>query len=166
MQHAEDLCTFLCDNQIRFQRCDHPPVYTCAEADALVPAMPGAKSKNLFLCDDKGRRHLLVVVPAGKKVDLKALSKALEIRKLRFASPNRLQRYLQLAPGAVTLLAVVNDPSHAVTVVVDAEIWGGDALLCHPLVNTSTLSLTLDEIRRLLEVTGHSPTVVSVPEKQ
>ena len=166
MQNADELCQFLTRHQIEFQRCDHPPVYTCAEAEALVPAMPGAKSKNLFLCDDKGRQHFLVVVPADKQIDLKALSHALEIKKLRFASPKRLERLLQLTPGAVTLLAVVNDPDHAVTVVVDAEIWAGNALLCHPLVNTSTLSLSLDEIRRLLKVTGHSPTVVAVPDKK
>lgn len=165
MQNADELCQFLARHEIEFQRCDHPPVFTCAEAEALVPAMPGAKSKNLFLCDDKGRRHLLVVVPAHKRVDLKTLSQALEIKKLRFASPKRLERHLQLTPGAVTLLAVVNDPDHAVTVVVDAEIWTGDALLCHPLVNTSTLSLSMDAIRRLLAVTGHKATVVAVPEK-
>lgn len=166
MQNADELCQFLSQNEIDFQRCDHPPVYTCAEAEALVPAMPGAKSKNLFLCDDKGRRHFLVVVAADKQVDLKALSQALEIKKLRFASPKRLERHLQLTPGAVTLLAVVNDPDHAVAVVIDTEIWHCDALLCHPLVNTSTLSLSMDEIRRLLEVTGHKATVVAVPQKQ
>jgi Ala-tRNA(Pro) deacylase len=166
MQTADDLCHFLSQNQITFQRCDHPAVYTCAEAEALVPQMPGAKSKNLFLCDDKGRQHFLVVVPAEKQVDLKALSQALEIKKLRFASPKRLERHLGLTPGAVTLLAVVNDPVHAVTVVVDAAIWAADALLCHPLVNTSTLCLALGEIKRLLEVTGHRPQVVDVPARK
>lgn len=162
MQNADDLCQFLSKNEIRFQCCDHPPVYTCAEAEALVPSMPGAKSKNLFLCDDKGRQHFLVVVAADKQVDLKTLAQTLEIKKLRFASPKRLEHHLGLTPGAVTLLAVVNDPDHAVTVVIDTDIWNGEALLCHPLVNTSTLSISLDGIRRLLAVTGHSPTVVSV----
>lgn len=166
MQNADELCQFLTRNDIDFQRCDHPAVFTCAEAEALVPPMPGAKSKNLFLCDDKGRRHFLVVVPAEKQVDLKALSKALEIKKLRFASPKRLKRCLNLTPGAVTLLAVVNDPDHAVTVVVDAAIWDSEALLCHPLVNSSTLSLPLGEIKRLLAVTGHTPAVVAVPERE
>jgi Ala-tRNA(Pro) deacylase len=165
MQTAEELCHFLTRHAIDFQRCDHPAVYTCAEAEALVPPMPGAKSKNLFLCDDKGRRHYLVVVPAEKQVDLKALSQALGIKKLRFASAQRLERHLGLAPGAVTLLAVVNDPDHVVTVVIDAAIWAADALLCHPLVNTSTLSITLDEIRHLLEVTGHPPEIVKVSQK-
>jgi Ala-tRNA(Pro) deacylase len=165
MQTADELCQLLTREGIDFKRCDHPAVYTCAEAEALVPPMPGAKSKNLFLCDDKGRQHFLVVVPAEKQVDLKALSQALAIKKLRFASPKRLERHLGLTPGAVTLLAVVNDPEHAVMVVVDAAIWGADALLCHPLVNTSTLSLRLEEIGRLLEVTGHRPTVVTVPER-
>jgi Ala-tRNA(Pro) deacylase len=162
MQTADQLCHFLTDHEIEFQRCDHPAVYTCAEAEALVPSMPGAKSKNLFLCDDKGRRHFLVVVPAEKQVDLKALSRALGIKKLRFASAKRLERHLGLTPGAVTLLAVVNDPDHAVTVVIDTALWAAEALLCHPLVNTSTLSLPMDEIRRLLAVTGHHPEIVEV----
>lgn len=165
MNSADELCHFLTRHEIEFERCDHPAVYTCAEAEALVPSMPGAKSKNLFLCDDKGRRHFLVVVPDEKQVDLKALSRALETKKLRFASAKRLERHLGLTPGAVTLLAVVNDPDHAVTVVIDAAIWTADTLLCHPLVNTSTLSLSLDEIRRLLSVTGHRPEIVEVPQR-
>jgi Ala-tRNA(Pro) deacylase len=166
MQTADEFCHFLTRAGIDFQRCDHPAVYTCAEAEALVPVMPGAKSKNLFLCDGKGRRHFLVVVPAEKQVDLKALSRELAIKKLRFASPKRLARHLGLTPGAVTLLAVVNDSEHAVTVVVDTAIWSADALLCHPLVNTSTLSLKLEEIGRLLAVTGHRPIVVEVAERE
>lgn len=165
MQTAAELCHFLTHHEIEFQRCDHPAVFTCAEAEALVPPMPGAKSKNLFLCDDKGRGHFLVVVPAEKQVDLKALSRTLGIKKLRFASAQRLERHLGLTPGAVTLLAVVNDPDHAVTVVIDAAIWAAEALLCHPLVNTSTLCLPLGEIRRLLSVTGHHPRVVEVPQR-
>jgi Ala-tRNA(Pro) deacylase len=165
MQTADELCHFLTRHDIAFKRCDHPAVYTCAEAETLVPPMAGAKSKNLFLCDDKGRQHFLVVVAAAKQVDLKALSRALGIKKLRFASANRLERHLGLTPGAVTLLAVVNDPDHAVTVVIDTAIWTANALLCHPLVNTSTLSLPLDGIQRLLSVTGHLPEVVEVPQK-
>ncbi|MEJ2638533.1 MAG: prolyl-tRNA synthetase associated domain-containing protein [Desulfosarcinaceae bacterium] len=165
MQTADDICHFLTHHQIEFRRCDHPAVYTCAEAEALVPSMPGAKTKNLFLCDDKGRRHFLVVVPADKRVDLKALSPALGIKKLRFASANRLERHLGLTPGAVTLLAVVNDPDRVVTVVIDTAIWMAEALLCHPLVNTSTLSLPIKGIQQLLRVTGHRPEIVEVPQR-
>ena len=68
------LFDFLSEHGIAYQRCDHPPVYTVEEAARLVPPLPGAKTKNLFLRDKPGRRHLLVCVPAAKQVDLKALS--------------------------------------------------------------------------------------------
>ncbi|OHX10422.1 prolyl-tRNA synthetase associated domain-containing protein [Chromobacterium sphagni] len=151
--------------QIRYQRFEHPPVYTCEEAARLIPDLPGAECKNLFLCDAKGRQHFLVAVPAAAGVDIKALGDALEAKGLRFASPERLKNYLGLEPGSVTLLAAVNDSGHRVEVVVDAELWAADAILCHPLVNTATLSVPVAELQRLLRHTGHQPRVMAVPRR-
>ena len=69
-----DIYAFLTQNDIAYQRQDHPAVFTCEEALRLVPPLPGAKTKNLFLRDRKGRRHFLVVVGYEKAVDLKAWS--------------------------------------------------------------------------------------------
>ena len=77
---------FLNENNIAYQRVDHPPVYTCEEAAKLVPDLPGADTKNLFLRDGKGKRHFLLVIPANKKVNLKSLGKALGVSGLGFAS--------------------------------------------------------------------------------
>ena len=68
---ADDLLSFLDRNGIDYRRCDHPAVYTVEEAARLVPPLPGAKTKNLFLRDKPGRRHFLVCVPAAKQVDLR-----------------------------------------------------------------------------------------------
>ena len=62
-----DIYFFLADHNISFERYDHPPVFTCEEANRLVPSLPAAKAKNLFLCDGKGKRHFLVVVGFEKK---------------------------------------------------------------------------------------------------
>ncbi len=136
------------------------------EADRLVPALPGAKTKNLFLRDDKGRRHFLVVLPATKSADLKALASRLGVRKLGFASAERLRKHLGLEPGAVSILGLVNDASGAVEVVLDRKIGKARALLCHPLVNTSTLVVPAEGVRRFLEATGHEARVLEIPGKE
>ena len=163
MEHA--LYRLLDEQQVRYQRFEHPPVYTCEEAARLIPHLPGAECKNLFLCDAKGRRHFLVAVPAAAGVDIKALGETLDAKGLRFASPERLKRHLGLEPGSVTLLAAVNDRDDAVQVVVDAELWAAEAILCHPLVNTATLSVPVADLERLLRHCGHPPQVLAVPRR-
>lgn len=165
MFDPEALYRFLEESRIHFSRHDHPPVHTVEEVYRLTPNLPGAKTKNLFLCDDKGKRHFLVTVPDMKRVDLKSLAGALGVKKLRFASARRLNRCLGLEPGAVTLLGVVNDDAHQVRVVIDETLWQADALQCHPLVNTSTLVLPMADLRRFFKATGHSPAVMRVPQR-
>ena len=67
-----DIYEILDRHGISYERTDHPPVFTVEEADRLVPPLPGAKTKNLFLRDNKGKRHFLVVVSGDKQVDLEA----------------------------------------------------------------------------------------------
>ncbi|MCP4706980.1 MAG: prolyl-tRNA synthetase associated domain-containing protein, partial [Planctomycetes bacterium] len=114
-----DVYQFLADNHVAYERYDHPPVYTVADVDSLVPPLPAAKTKNLFLRDKKGKRHFLVVVPAQKRVNIKALSTAIGAGHLSFGSPDRLKRYLTVDPGSVTILALISDPDHAVEVIFD-----------------------------------------------
>ena len=160
-----DLYHFLGEHQIPYVRVDHPPVYTCEEAERLVPALPGVHTKNLFLRDSKGRRHFLVVVGWEKQVDLKALAGLLQVSKLGMASPERLRKYLDVEPGAVTVLGVVNDPQHAVEVVIDIPIWQAPALHCHPLVNTATLAIASEDLERLFKLCGTPYRVVNVPSR-
>jgi Ala-tRNA(Pro) deacylase len=157
---------FLSEHGIGYQRCDHPPVYTVEESARLVPPLPGAKTKNLFLRDKPGRRHLLVCVPAAKQVDIKALSEAIGANRLSFGSAERLKQHLGVEPGAVTLLAVFNDPAHAVDLFVDEDLWQADAFQFHPLVNTATLVLSRDAVARFVELTGHRMHLVKVPAKE
>jgi Ala-tRNA(Pro) deacylase len=160
-----DIYQFLADHDIEYERHDHPPVFTCEEALRLVPPLPAAKTKNLFLRDRKGRRHFLVAVGYEKVVDLKALASLLGVSKLGFASAERLQRYLGVDPGSVSILGVVNDVNEEVEVIVDQDLWGAKAFQCHPLVNTSTLVISRDHIQRFLEATGHRVRVLDVPSK-
>lgn len=155
---------FLAEHDIAYQRCDHPAVYTVEEAARLVPPLPGAKTKNLFLRDKPGRRHFLVCMPAAKQVDLKVLGDVVGAARLSFGSADRLRRHLGVEPGAVTLLAVFNDAGHGVDLLVDEDLWRAEAFQFHPLVNTSTLVMSREAVTRFLELTGHRMRLVKVPE--
>jgi Ala-tRNA(Pro) deacylase len=161
-----DFYQFLADHHVEYERHDHSPVYTVEEAERLVPALAGAKSKNLFFRDKKGARHFLVVVSAKKRVNIKALPLVLESSRLSFGSPRRLEKYLGVQPGAVTLLAIFNDPEQHVEVYIDRELWESDAFNFHPLVNTSTLVITHTNLQRFIEATGHAIQVVDVPGQE
>ena len=160
-----DIYQHLSEHDVSYQRFDHPPVYTCDEAKRLAPDMPGANTKNLFLRDNKGKRHFLVLVDYEKTVDLKQLSKVLGVSGLSLASAERLSKHLGVEPGSVSILAALNDSQGAVQVVVDKQLWLEDSFCCHPLVNTSTLVISRADIEKLLHVSGHQPQIVSVPDK-
>ncbi len=157
-----DIYEFLETNNLKYERHDHPAVYTVAESKELSPELEGASTKNLFLRDKKGTRHFLVTVPEDKKVDLKALSVVLEASKLSFASPERLKTHLGIEPGSVSILALVNDPEQKVEAYIDQDIWQSDSILCHPLINTSTLVVPREDMKIFLEKTGHGVRLIQL----
>jgi len=159
-----DIYKFLEDNKIAYQRFDHSAVFTCEEADLLDIEIPGVSTKNLFLRDKNGKRHFLVTVDKDKQVDFGKLKEILEVSKLSFGSPERLQKYLGLTPGSVTLLGVINDSDGVVEVIIDEEIWG-QTLQCHPLINTASLVIEHEEIKRFLDAARHSPRIISISAK-
>lgn len=155
---------FLKENSIKYQRFEHPAVFTCEEGERLCPPMPGASIKNLFVHDRDKQSYFLLVVSQDKRVDLKELSRALSVSKLSFASADDLNKYLGVTPGAVTLLGVINDDDNMVKVLIDAELEG-KSLQCHPLVNTATLVIPYSEIERFLKLTDHSANIVNIPAR-
>ena len=158
-----DLDAFLRNHGITAARHSHPPVMTVEESERLVPKLPGAKTKNLFLRDKKGARHFLATVPHDLPVDLNALGSALVAGRLGFASPERLAKHLGVTPGSVSLLALVNDAARAVEFVIDRALWHAPAVQAHPLVNDATMVITHAELERFLVATGHAPRVIDVP---
>ena len=154
---------FLTHHRIEATRHEHAPVMTVAESERLVPPLPGAKTKNLFLRDKKGLRHLLVSVPSDLAVDLNRLGDTLKVGRLGFASAERLSRHLGITPGSVSLLALLNDTARKVEFVIDRKLWAADAVQAHPLVNTATMIIAHGDLERFLAATGHSPRVIDVP---
>jgi Ala-tRNA(Pro) deacylase len=157
------LDAFLRQQGIAAPRHEHPAVMTVEESERLVPKLPGSKTKNLFLRDKKGARHFLVTAPHDRAVHLNALGAALGVGRLGFASPERLQKYLGITPGSVSLLALINDGGHAVEFVIDRALWNADAVQAHPLINTATMVLPHADLERFLAATGHAPRVIDLP---
>ena len=160
-----DIMTQLASWQIRPPLIEHPPLFTCDEADRLLLDRPGTRLKNLFLRDNYGRRHALLLTPPSKQVDLKALSIQLGWSRLGFASADRLQRYLGVAPGHVSVLALVNDTEQAVELWLDNDLREADDFHCHPLRNTATVLLSNADLTRFTEHTGHPPQWIDVPQR-
>jgi len=161
-----ELNDFLARHRIDAERFDHPPVMTVEESERLVPTLPGAKTKNLFLRNKKGDRHFLVTVPHDLAVDLNALGARLGAGRLGFASAERLERHLGITPGSVSLLALVNDAAHAVEFVIDRRLWQADAVHAHPLRNDATMVVPHASLERFLDVTGHPPRIVDVDDNE
>ena len=157
-----NIYTFLDTNNIPYERFDHPAAFTCQQVDEVCPKMPGASIKNLFLYDRKTNQHFLVVVGKEKQVDLKQLKFMLGVSNLSFASEERMQKYLGVTPGSVTVLGLINDTTHAVTVIFDINLKD-KTLQCHPLVNTATLAIPFEGIKKFLNLTEHEYQFIDVP---
>jgi Ala-tRNA(Pro) deacylase len=157
-----ELDAFLTQYGIAAPRHEHPAVMTVEESERLVPKLPGAKTKNLFLRDKKGARHFLVTVAHDRAVDLNALGALLGAGRIGFASPERLLRHLGITPGSVSLLSLMNDRDGAVEFVIDRALWDAEAVQAHPLVNTATMVLAHADLERFLAATGHVPRVIDL----
>ncbi len=140
---------------IPFVRHDHPPVATVAEAERYWGAIDALHAKNLFLRDQKGLRHFLVVLAFTRRADLRALGERFGAGKLGFASPDRLLAYLGLTPGSVSPFGLINDPAHLVELAIDDAIRNAPRVAFHPNVNTATLVLAGADFRRYLAAVGH-----------
>lgn len=160
---TSSMCQVLRDSGVPFERHDHPPVATCEDAALHLRGVDGVGSKNLFLRNKKGDRHFLVSVHEDKRVDLTRLSEILGAGRLGFASPDRLERYLGVKPGAVTILALVNDGAGDVVAYIDRDLWDASRIQCHPMENTSTLIMNPKDIARFLESHGRAVAVLDVP---
>ncbi|GAA4898583.1 prolyl-tRNA synthetase associated domain-containing protein [Ferrimonas pelagia] len=148
---------------IAYQAYQHPPLHNCQEADRLQLVRTGLRTKNLFLRDNYGKRHFLLITTPDKAVDLKALSKQMSLSRLGFASAERLERYLGVQPGHVSLLALINDPDQAVTLWIDQALWCGESLQCHPLDNTQTWVIAPQDIETLLAHWQRALTLLTLP---
>jgi Ala-tRNA(Pro) deacylase len=147
---------------IAFSRKEHPPVATVEEAVEHWSDIDATHCKNLFLRNQKGSRHYLVVIEHSKKADLRKVADQIGDGKLSFASPERLMTHLGLTPGSVSPFGLINDAAHAVRVVVDRDLKSAARLSFHPNINTATLTIAASDFQKFLEACGNTVQYVTV----
>ena len=142
---------------IRYQRTDHERA-DCMEACNEIDAVLGVIiCKNLFLCNRQKTVFYLLMMPGDKKFKTKELSKQIDSARLSFADPEDMLKYLDIEPGAVSIMGLMNDHSHDVQLLVDEDVLKGDYIGCHPCVCTSSLKIRTEDILNVfLPAVGHS----------
>jgi Ala-tRNA(Pro) deacylase len=140
---------------IAYTRHEHPPVATVEEAVHHWADIDATHCKNLFLRNQKGNRHYLVVVEHSKRVDLRALADQIGDGKLSFGSPDRLMAQLGLTPGSVSPFGLINNGDRAVRVVIDRDLKSAPRLSFHPNINTATLTIAASDFDKFLASCGN-----------
>lgn len=155
-QARASLFSFLDSLEIEYQTIEHPPVFTTADAEKIHNPIPGAHidTKNLFLKDDR-QCYWLISALEETKIDLRALSKQLPAKNLRFAKPEFLRQYLNVEPGSVTWFALFNDKDYRVKAILDKALFKHQLVGFHPLVNTATTVVQPTDLVRFAQALNH-----------
>lgn len=143
---------FLEENNIPYTLYTHPAVFTCEEADIHCKHVPGTPGKNLFLKEEKGKQYFLVLLPAHKKLNMNTLAAILQIKKLKFANETELKEILNLNPGSVSILGLLNDKEKKVQLIIDQELWDAETVNFHPNNNTESLTFSKNTFHKLTEL--------------
>ena len=147
--------------EIEYDRVDHEAAETmevCARIDEILEALI---CKNLFLCNRQGTMFYLLMMPGDKPFRTKELSAQIGSARLSFAGADKMLEYLDILPGAVSVMGLMNDRENNVQLLIDEDVLKGEYVGCHPCVNTSSLRLkTRDVIEKILPKVGHNYRVV------
>ena len=142
---------------IRYQRTDHERADNMEACNVIDAVLGVTICKNLFLCNRQKTVFYLLMMPGDKKFKTKELSRQIDSARLSFADPEDMLKYLDIEPGAVSIMGLMNDPGRAVQLLVDEDVLRGEFIGCHPCVCTASLKLrTEDILQKFLPATGHT----------
>ena len=151
--------------KISYQRVDHEPAMTmevCREIDKILDA---PTCKNLFLCNRQKTGFYLLMIPGDKPFKTKDLSAQIGSSPLSFAGAEEMEQYLDITPGAVSVMGLMNDTENRVRLLIDEDVLKGSLVGCHPCVNTSSIRLTTEDLIKIfLPAVHHEYTTVILPE--
>ena len=146
---------------IPYERLDHDAADTMEACEVIDEKLGVTMCKNLFLRNQQKTTFFLLLIPGDKKFMTKDLSKQLGISRLSFAEPEFMEKYLNITPGSVSVLGLMNDKDWYVDLLIDKDVLDAEYIGCHPCMNTSSLKIkTSDIIKKFLKHTGHRHTVV------
>lgn len=148
---------------IDYQRIDHEPANTMEACAAIDQALEATICKNLLLCNRQCTAFYLLMIVGDKVFKTSQLSKQIGSSRLSFASGEYMEQYLDITPGSVSVLGLMNDKDNHVQLLIDEDVLKGEYFGCHPCINTSSLRLkTADLMEKIIPAMGHEPRIVTI----
>lgn len=163
--NKEEIYTFLKSKNIWYEITEHEAVFNMKELDKIKLPYPECDAKNLFCRDDKNKNYYLITVKKDKRVDLKAFQQQNNTRRLSFASPDDLKEILNLIPGSVTPLGLLNDANCQVKFYLDEYFLKDKQIIgIHPNDNTATVWLKVSDLIDIIKENGNEVNIIEVKE--
>ena len=149
---------------IAYQRIDHEAAMTMEACAAIDEVLDATICKNLLLCNRQCTAFYLLMIPGNKVFKTSVLSKQIGSSRLSFADAEYMERFLDITPGSVSVLGLMNDHENQVQLLIDEDVLKGEFFGCHPCINTSSLRLrTADLMEKIIPAMGHEPRIVNLP---
>ena len=157
-------CYDLLDSlSVEYERIDHEPAMTMEICEEIDKTLGATICKNLFLCNRQETDFYLLMMPGDKPFKTKDISAQIGSSRLSFAKPEHMEKYLDITPGSVSVLGLMNDKDGAVRLLIDEDVLEGEYIGCHPAINTSSLRIkTADMMEKVIPAMKHSPTMVKL----
>ena len=149
---------------IEYERTDHEEANTMEACNEIDKVLDVIICKNLFLCNRQETQFYLLMMPGDKPFKTKDLSKQIGSARLSFGKAEYMEEYLDIKPGAVSIMGLMNDTEHHIQLLMDKPVAESEYLGCHPCVSTSSLKMkTKDILEKFLPAVGHEPIMVDLP---
>ena len=158
----EDIFNFLNEKGIIYEKMEHKAIYNMEEASQINFPHPESEAKNLFVRDDKKKNYYLITVKGDKKVNLKEFKSKNNTRSLGFASEKDLLNIMNLTPGEVSPLGILNDKDLKVKYFIDQEFKDSQLIAVHPNDNTATIWLKVEDLIKIIKEHGNPVTIFEV----
>ena len=157
---------FLDSLGVSYQRVDHEALMTieaCRDVDQILNA---AICKNLFLCNRQETSFYLLLLPGDKKFKTKEVSSQLGVARLSFANETYMEKFLDITPGSVSILGLMNDKENHVQLLIDEDLLTEPYIGCHPCINTSSLKIAMkDMMEKIIPAMKHKPIFVKLEQE-
>ena len=154
---------FLDSLGVSYQRIDHEAAMTMEACEEIDRTLEATICKNLLLCNRQETQFYLLMLPGDKVFKTKDLSAQIGSSRLSFAKAEYMEQYLDITPGSLSVLGLMNDKDRMVRLLIDEEVLEGEYIGCHPCINTSSLRLrTKDLAEKIIPAMGHEPTIVKL----
>lgn len=151
---------------VQYQRIDHEAAMTMEACEEIDHALGDNTTicKNLFLCNRQETDFYLLLMPGDKPFKTKDLSAQIQSARLSFAKPEYMEKYLDITPGSVSVLGLMNDSEKKVQLLIDEDVMKEPYFGCHPCINTSSLKFTTEDLmQKIIPALEHEPVTVTLP---